>query len=102
MEGCTGKKCPCPCQHGKEAPDTPDLGKVSRQLSQQSINTVVAFSVVSPEVKQAIESVKYIAENMRSRNKAKEVSGFGFFFYVALIQRGHCGVAWAFDLKVEI
>lgn len=80
MEGCTGKKCPCPCQHGKEAPDTPDLGKVSRQLSQQSINTVVAFSVVSPEVKQAIESVKYIAENMRSRNKAKEVSGFGFFF----------------------
>lgn len=78
MEGCAGKKCSRPCQHGKEAPDTPDLGKVSRQLSQQSINTVVAFSVVSPEVKQAIESVKYIAENMRSRNKAKEVSGLCF------------------------
>lgn len=78
MEGCTGKKCPCPCQHGKEAPETPDLGKMSSQLSQQSINTVVAFSVVSPEIKQAIESVKYIAENMRSRNKAKEVSHFYF------------------------
>ncbi len=50
-----------------------DCGKVSRQLSSQAINTVVAFSVVSPEIKQAIESVKYIAENMRSRNKAKEV-----------------------------
>lgn len=57
-----------------ETPDTPDSGKMTRQLSHQSINTVVAFSVVSPEVKQAIESVKYIAENMRSRNKAKEVS----------------------------
>lgn len=50
------------------------MGKMARQLSPQSINTVVAFSVVSPEIKQAIESVKYIAENMRSRNKAKEAS----------------------------
>lgn len=47
---------------------------MSRQLSAQSINTVVAFSVVSPEIRQAIESIKYIAENMRSRNKAREVS----------------------------
>lgn len=78
VEGCTGKKCPCPCQHGKETPETPDMGKVTRQLSPQSINTVVAFSVVSPEIKQAIESVKYIAENMRSRNKAKEVSRSDF------------------------
>lgn len=35
---------------------------------------MVAFSVVSPEIRQAIESIKYIAENMRSRNKAREVS----------------------------
>uniref|UniRef100_A0A8C8A1C6 Cholinergic receptor, nicotinic, alpha 6 n=1 Tax=Oryzias sinensis TaxID=183150 RepID=A0A8C8A1C6_9TELE len=48
-----------------------------------SINTVVAFSVVSPEVKQAIESVKYIAENMRSRNKAKEVEDD--WKYVAMV-----------------
>ncbi|XP_028273904.1 neuronal acetylcholine receptor subunit alpha-3-like isoform X3 [Parambassis ranga] len=83
MEGCTGKKCPCPCQHGMETPDTPDSGKMTRQLSHQSINTVVAFSVVSPEVKQAIESVKYIAENMRSRNKAKEVEDD--WKYVAMV-----------------
>ncbi|KAG7485979.1 neuronal acetylcholine receptor subunit alpha-3-like [Solea senegalensis] len=83
LEGCPGKKCPCPCQHGKETPDTPDMGKMSRQLSLQSINTVVAFSMVSPEIKQAIESVKYIAENMRSRNKAKEVADD--WKYVAMV-----------------
>uniref|UniRef100_A0A3B4WCN3 Cholinergic receptor nicotinic alpha 6 subunit n=1 Tax=Seriola lalandi dorsalis TaxID=1841481 RepID=A0A3B4WCN3_SERLL len=48
--------------------------KVPRPLNAPSpVNAVVAFSVVSPEIKQAIESVKYIAENMRTRNKAKEV-----------------------------
>lgn len=82
MEGCTGKKCPCPCQHGNETPETTDTGKITRQLSPQSINTVVAFSVVSPEIKQAIESVKYIAENMRSRNKAKEVS-YSYIYFIS-------------------
>ncbi|XP_066576681.1 neuronal acetylcholine receptor subunit alpha-6 [Amia ocellicauda] len=72
----------CPCQHPKE-PSEPDTSKLSRQLSPQSINTVVAFSVVSPEIKQAIESVKYIAENMRSRNKAKEVEDD--WKYVAMV-----------------
>ncbi|XP_035273122.1 neuronal acetylcholine receptor subunit alpha-6 isoform X1 [Anguilla anguilla] len=72
----------CLCQHGKEAPDPPDP-KQARQLNPQSISTVVAFSVVSPEIKQAIESVKYIAENMRSRNKAKEVEDD--WKYVAMV-----------------
>ncbi|KAG7518396.1 neuronal acetylcholine receptor subunit alpha-3-like [Solea senegalensis] len=44
---------------------------------------IVAFSVVSPEIKQAIESVKYIAENMRTRNKAKEVEDD--WKYVAMV-----------------
>ncbi|XP_038129405.1 neuronal acetylcholine receptor subunit alpha-3-like isoform X2 [Cyprinodon tularosa] len=79
MEGCTSKKCPCPGLHVREIPETPELGK----LSPQSINTVMAFSVVSPEIKQAIESVKYIAENMRSRNKAKEVEDD--WKYVAMV-----------------
>lgn len=87
VEGCTGKKCPCPCQHGKETPDTPEVGKITRQLSPQSINTVVAFSVVSPEIKQAIDSVKYIAENMRSRNKAKEVSHYFHWLTVRMQHR---------------
>ncbi|MFT7807422.1 neuronal acetylcholine receptor subunit alpha-3-like [Arapaima gigas] len=72
----------CPCKHGKDTPET-DTSKLSRQLSTQPVNTVVAFSVVSPEIKQAIESVKYIAENMRSRNKAKEVEDD--WKYVAMV-----------------
>ncbi|XP_061107312.1 neuronal acetylcholine receptor subunit alpha-3 isoform X2 [Conger conger] len=73
----------CPCQQGKETPELPASSKLSRQLTSQPINTVVAFSVVSPEIKQAIESVKYIAENMRSRNKAKEVEDD--WKYVAMV-----------------
>ncbi|XP_018601714.1 neuronal acetylcholine receptor subunit alpha-3-like [Scleropages formosus] len=72
----------CPCKHGKDTPET-DAGKPSRQLSNQPVNTVVAFSVVSPEIKQAIESVKYIAENMRSRNKAKQTEDD--WKYVAMV-----------------
>uniref|UniRef100_A0A3P8W307 Cholinergic receptor, nicotinic, alpha 6 n=1 Tax=Cynoglossus semilaevis TaxID=244447 RepID=A0A3P8W307_CYNSE len=83
IEGCTDKKCPCPCQHGKDTPETPDVSRMTRRLSPQSINTVVTFSVVSPEIKQAIESVKYIAENMRSHNIAKEVEDD--WKYVAMV-----------------
>lgn len=57
-----------------QGPSDSELPKVPRPLKASSpVNAVVAFSVVSPEIKQAIESVKYIAENMRTRNKAKEV-----------------------------
>lgn len=57
-----------------QGPQESELPKLPRALKASSpVNTVVAFSVVSPEIKQAIESVKYIAENMRIRNKAKEV-----------------------------
>ncbi|TKS72313.1 Neuronal acetylcholine receptor subunit alpha-3 GF-alpha-3 [Collichthys lucidus] len=56
-----------------QGPQEPELRKLPRPLNAPSpVNAVVAFSVVSPEIKQAIESVKYIAENMRTRNKAKE------------------------------
>uniref|UniRef100_H3C3J2 Cholinergic receptor nicotinic alpha 6 subunit n=1 Tax=Tetraodon nigroviridis TaxID=99883 RepID=H3C3J2_TETNG len=61
-----------------------ELPKLPRSLNAPSpVNAVVAFSVVSPEVKQAIESVKYIAENMRTRNKAKEVEDD--WKYVAMV-----------------
>uniref|UniRef100_A0A3Q3VY14 Uncharacterized protein n=1 Tax=Mola mola TaxID=94237 RepID=A0A3Q3VY14_MOLML len=56
-----------------QGPQESELPKLPRPLNAPSpVNAVVAFSVVSPEIKQAIESVKYIAENMRTRNKAKE------------------------------
>ncbi|KAL0974215.1 hypothetical protein UPYG_G00217180 [Umbra pygmaea] len=66
------------------APSEPDIPKLTRPLNAPpSVNAVVAFSVVSPEIKQAIESVKYIAENMRTRNKAKEVEDD--WKYVAMV-----------------
>uniref|UniRef100_A0A8C3G2B3 Cholinergic receptor nicotinic alpha 6 subunit n=1 Tax=Cyclopterus lumpus TaxID=8103 RepID=A0A8C3G2B3_CYCLU len=76
------RRCP---YRGKEVP-TPEseLPKVPRPLNAPSpISAIVAFSVVSPEIKQAIESVRYIAENMRTRNKAKEVEDD--WKYVAMV-----------------
>ncbi|KAG7230379.1 hypothetical protein INR49_024485 [Caranx melampygus] len=67
-----------------QAPQESELPKIPRPLNAPSpVNAVVAFSVVSPEIKQAIESVKYIAENMRTRNKAKEVEDD--WKYVAMV-----------------
>uniref|UniRef100_A0A3B5AG33 Neuronal acetylcholine receptor subunit alpha-3-like n=1 Tax=Stegastes partitus TaxID=144197 RepID=A0A3B5AG33_9TELE len=67
-----------------QGPQESELPKVPRPLSAPSpVSAVVAFSVVSPEIKQAIESVKYIAENMRTRNKAKEVEDD--WKYVAMV-----------------
>lgn len=65
---------PPPQAPQSQGPQESELPKLSKPLNAPSpVNAVVAFSVVSPEIKQAIESVKYIAENMRTRNKAKEV-----------------------------
>ncbi|XP_073343071.1 neuronal acetylcholine receptor subunit alpha-3-like [Pagrus major] len=67
-----------------QVPQEPEPPKLQRTLNAPSpVNAVVAFSVVSPEIKQAIESVKYIAENMRTRNKAKEVEDD--WKYVAMV-----------------
>lgn len=41
---------------------------------------LLTVCTLSPEVREAIESVKYIAENMRLQNEAKEVSCFFCFF----------------------
>ncbi|XP_061685324.1 neuronal acetylcholine receptor subunit alpha-6 isoform X2 [Syngnathoides biaculeatus] len=82
-ESCAEVKCSCPCKNGKDCAESTTTGKKTCQLNPQSKNSLVAFSVVSPEIKQAIESVKYIAENMRSRNKAKEVEDD--WKYVAMV-----------------
>ncbi|XP_062380338.1 neuronal acetylcholine receptor subunit alpha-3-like [Sardina pilchardus] len=44
---------------------------------------VLTLSTLSPEVREAIESVKYIAENMRLQNEAKEVQDD--WKYVAMV-----------------
>lgn len=40
---------------------------------------ILTLCTLSPEIREAIESVKYIAENMRLQNEAKEVRCLGFF-----------------------
>ncbi|XP_060935663.1 neuronal acetylcholine receptor subunit alpha-3-like isoform X3 [Limanda limanda] len=78
--GITGGVALPPLDGGTES----ELPKLPRPLNVSSpVNAVVAFSVMSPEIKQAIESVKYIAENMRTRNKAKEVEDD--WKYVAMV-----------------
>ncbi|KAG5839357.1 hypothetical protein ANANG_G00204150 [Anguilla anguilla] len=51
-------------------------GRGSPCSSSESLNGgPLSLAALSPEVREAIESVKYIAENMRLQNEAKEVSG---------------------------
>lgn len=48
----------------------------SQCSSSESLNGgIMPLLPLSPEVREAIESVRYIAENMRLQNEAKEVSG---------------------------
>lgn len=77
---------PPPQANLAQGPPESEPPKVPRPLNASSpVSAVVAFSVVSPEIKQAIESVKYIAENMRTRNKAKEVHKQAFSLACVLI-----------------
>ncbi|KAI4819518.1 hypothetical protein KUCAC02_004763, partial [Chaenocephalus aceratus] len=58
-----------PTQAPKESEDTQGAEASESPFTYQRCRC--PSPVVSPEIKQAIESVKYIAENMRTRNKAK-------------------------------
>ena len=51
------------------------VGAGSQCSSSESLDGgIMSLLPLSPEVREAIESVKYIAENMRLQNEAKEVS----------------------------
>ncbi|XP_043933780.1 neuronal acetylcholine receptor subunit alpha-3-like isoform X2 [Protopterus annectens] len=51
--------------------------------SSDSLDGLLSSSPLSPEIKEAIESVKYIAENMRLNNEAKEIQDD--WKYVAMV-----------------
>uniref|UniRef100_UPI00398F0C0C neuronal acetylcholine receptor subunit alpha-3-like n=1 Tax=Pristiophorus japonicus TaxID=55135 RepID=UPI00398F0C0C len=72
----------CPCQYCKEPSDGASCN-LSQHISPQSLETLLGVSVLSPEIRQAIESIKYIAENTKSQNAAKEVEDD--WKYVALV-----------------
>ncbi|XP_032480471.1 neuronal acetylcholine receptor subunit alpha-3 [Phocoena sinus] len=56
---------------------------LTRSSSSESVNAVLSLSALSPEIKEAIQSVKYIAENMKAQNEAKEVQDD--WKYVAMV-----------------
>ncbi|KAL8196905.1 UNVERIFIED_CONTAM: Neuronal acetylcholine receptor subunit alpha-3 [Gekko kuhli] len=76
---CQDAACGC-CPHVKYI-------KVGSNLTQssscESVDALFPFSVLSPEMREAIESVRYIAENMRLQNEAKETQDD--WKYVAMV-----------------
>ncbi|MBN3308975.1 ACHA3 protein, partial [Amia calva] len=58
-------------------------GSNSSCASSESLDALLSISALSPEVREAIESVKYIAENMRLQNEAKEIQDD--WKYVAMV-----------------
>jgi len=59
------------CSHCEKATELTATKR--RRLSHQSLKWVAEHTEYSPEVKDVIRSVQFIAENMRSQNETKEV-----------------------------
>ncbi|XP_032806208.1 neuronal acetylcholine receptor subunit alpha-3-like [Petromyzon marinus] len=47
--------------------------ELSSSSSTESLDALLALCLLSPEIRQVIDSVKYIAENLRTQDEAKEV-----------------------------
>ncbi|XP_009563019.2 neuronal acetylcholine receptor subunit alpha-6 [Cuculus canorus] len=67
------------CSHCAKATEL----TTTRQLSHQSLKWMAEHMEYSPEVKDVISSVQFIAENMRSQNETKEVEDD--WKYVAMV-----------------
>lgn len=63
------------CSHCEKATELTTIKR--RQPSHQSLKWMVEHLEYSPEVKDVISNVQFIAENMRSQNETKEVRGLG-------------------------
>ncbi|XP_051875687.1 neuronal acetylcholine receptor subunit alpha-6 isoform X1 [Pristis pectinata] len=70
------------CLYCKE-PMSTVTSNLRGQISPQSLNSLLSVSILSSEIQQAIESIRYIADNTRSQNEAKEVEDD--WKYVALV-----------------
>ncbi|XP_032324850.1 LOW QUALITY PROTEIN: neuronal acetylcholine receptor subunit alpha-3 [Camelus ferus] len=56
---------------------------LTRSSSSESVDAVLSLSALSPEIKEAIQSAKCIAENMKAQNEAKEIQDD--WKYVAMV-----------------
>ncbi|XP_068031978.1 neuronal acetylcholine receptor subunit alpha-6 [Anomalospiza imberbis] len=68
------------CSHRNQPTELPTT---KRRLSHQSLRWMAEHMEYSPEVKDVISNVQFIAENMRSQNKTKEVEDD--WKYVAMV-----------------
>ncbi|NWZ21956.1 ACHA3 protein, partial [Asarcornis scutulata] len=78
---CQDTACSC-CQY-QRMKFSDFSGNLTRSSSSESLDPLFSFSVLSPEMRDAIESVKYIAENMKMQNEAKEIQDD--WKYVAMV-----------------
>ncbi|XP_068847040.1 neuronal acetylcholine receptor subunit alpha-3 [Capricornis sumatraensis] len=79
-----------PCQdglcgycHHRRAKISNFSANLTRSSSSESVDATLSLSALSPEIKEAIQSVKYIAENMKAQNEAKEIQDD--WKYVAMV-----------------
>lgn len=56
---------------------------LTRSSSSESLEAMLSLSDLSPEVREAIQSVRYIAEHMRAQNEAREIQDD--WKYVAMV-----------------
>ncbi|XP_042332502.1 neuronal acetylcholine receptor subunit alpha-3 isoform X1 [Sceloporus undulatus] len=78
---CQDLTCDC-CQH-QHIKYVKLNSNLTQSSSSESMDALLSTSVISPEMRDAIESVKYIAENMKLQNEAKETQDD--WKYVAMV-----------------
>ncbi|XP_062998858.1 neuronal acetylcholine receptor subunit alpha-3 isoform X2 [Elgaria multicarinata webbii] len=60
-----------------------ETSNLTQSSSSESVDALLTSSIITPEMRDAIESVKYIAENMRLQDEAKEAQDD--WKYVAMV-----------------
>ncbi|XP_018428187.1 PREDICTED: neuronal acetylcholine receptor subunit alpha-3-like, partial [Nanorana parkeri] len=73
----------CPCGQRKRLYTSDTVFNLTRGSSLESIDNLVPNSLLSLEMREAIENVNFIAENMRMQNEAKEIQDD--WKYVAMV-----------------
>uniref|UniRef100_A0A8D0DGG3 Cholinergic receptor nicotinic alpha 3 subunit n=1 Tax=Salvator merianae TaxID=96440 RepID=A0A8D0DGG3_SALMN len=82
-DGFPDKNLPCGCYQHQHIKYIKVGANLTQSSSTESVDTLRSSSVISPEMRDAVESVKYIAENMRLQNEAKETQDD--WKYVAMV-----------------
>ncbi|EHB15988.1 Neuronal acetylcholine receptor subunit alpha-3 [Heterocephalus glaber] len=82
-EGCPCQEGTCDYCHHRGVKISNFSASLTRSSSSESVDAALSLSALSLEIKEVIQSVKYIAENMKAQNKAKEIQDD--WKYVAMV-----------------